>query len=116
MSTSSDHLPSEWTATLAGWAADRPEIAELWLYGSRVKGSARPDSDLDIAVLLTSASDLSKVIRQARSLEDSLQGILPVPVDFDVMNSGYLGDDILAEIVEHGRLVFRREKRDNEHP
>lgn len=32
------------------WAARSPEIAAAWVYGSRVRGDHRTDSDLDIAV------------------------------------------------------------------
>ena len=32
------------------WAQGHPNIRRVWLYGSRVKGTQRPDSDLDIAI------------------------------------------------------------------
>lgn len=34
-----------------------PEVRAITLFGSRVDGSARPDSDLDLAVLLPSRAD-----------------------------------------------------------
>jgi predicted nucleotidyltransferase len=33
------------------WAARHP-IAEVWLYGSRARGTHRPDSDVDLAVIM----------------------------------------------------------------
>ena len=36
---------------VAGWAVTEPLIRRLYLYGSRAKGTARPDSDIDLAVL-----------------------------------------------------------------
>jgi predicted nucleotidyltransferase len=36
-------------ATLAAWADKHPEILSLFVFGSRARGSARPDSDLDLA-------------------------------------------------------------------
>ncbi len=35
------------------WAKACPEIAEVWLYGSRAKDESRDDSDIDLAVLVT---------------------------------------------------------------
>lgn len=41
-----------------------PEGASLWLYGSRARGDARPDSDYDLLILLdkenSSSDDCSK--------------------------------------------------------
>jgi predicted nucleotidyltransferase len=35
---------------LRAWAARTDAIGELWLIGSRAKGKARPDSDVDLAI------------------------------------------------------------------
>lgn len=40
---------------LAKLAARRGDMEVLWLYGSRAKGDARPDSDFDLAVAFASA-------------------------------------------------------------
>jgi len=37
---------------LAQWAAQHPKILALYVFGSRAKGDARPDSTLDLAVEL----------------------------------------------------------------
>ncbi|MCJ2068147.1 nucleotidyltransferase domain-containing protein [Methylobacterium sp. J-030] len=34
------------------WAAGNENVAEVWLFGSRAKGTARPDSDVDLALVL----------------------------------------------------------------
>ncbi len=37
---------------LRAWATKHPEIIEIWVIGSRARGSARPDSDLDLTMQL----------------------------------------------------------------
>lgn len=37
---------------LRAWAAQKHSVCALWLFGSRVKGTATPTSDLDIALEL----------------------------------------------------------------
>jgi predicted nucleotidyltransferase len=34
------------------WGQGEPLVLRVWMYGSRAKGTARPDSDLDLAVEL----------------------------------------------------------------
>lgn len=59
-----------------------PEGASLWLYGSRARGDARPDSDYDLLILLD---------------KDSLQ-----EKDTDVIyDMAELGWDLSAEINAH---------------
>jgi uncharacterized protein len=35
---------------LRSWGSSKPFVRRLWIYGSRAKGTAREDSDLDVAV------------------------------------------------------------------
>ena len=43
-------LPDHWLAAISEWAARHP-ITEVWLYGSRARGTHRSDSDVDLAVM-----------------------------------------------------------------
>lgn len=45
-------LPDNWRDGLIIWARGTNAVSELWLFGSRAKGTARPDSDVDIAIAL----------------------------------------------------------------
>ena len=49
-------LSSDWTAAAAAWAEANECVNELWLFGSRAKGTARADSDVDLGVVLTPPS------------------------------------------------------------
>ena len=48
-------LPPEWQNGLINWAQRVGAVRELWLFGSRAKGTARADSDVDIAIALMPA-------------------------------------------------------------
>jgi predicted nucleotidyltransferase len=37
---------------LCRWAASKPLVNRLWIFGSRARGDYRPDSDLDVAIEL----------------------------------------------------------------
>jgi predicted nucleotidyltransferase len=56
------HLP-QIRALLSTWAAKKPLINRLWLFGSRVREEHRPESDLDIAIELD--------VSAAKGLDDS---------------------------------------------
>src|ERR1700684_2319888 len=45
-------MRDEWIAALRAWAAKTDCILELWLFGSRAKGTSKPESDIDIALAL----------------------------------------------------------------
>ncbi|MBN8727697.1 MAG: nucleotidyltransferase domain-containing protein [Xanthomonadales bacterium] len=67
------------------WAEAQPRVSAAYLYGSRVKGTHRGDSDLDVAVeLLTrhgKPGSLLDWLQLADELKQSLGALLPVPLD-----------------------------------
>jgi uncharacterized protein len=44
------------TKKLSSWAADKPLVNRLWIFGSRARGDHHPGSDLDIAIELDLAA------------------------------------------------------------
>lgn len=44
------NVTDEQLAAIREWAAQNPLIVAVHLFGSRVRGTARPDSDLDVAI------------------------------------------------------------------
>ena len=49
-------LPDAWLEHVRQWAGQKRSIQEAWLFGSRAKGTAEPDSDVDVAIVLTPAT------------------------------------------------------------
>jgi predicted nucleotidyltransferase len=50
-------LPEEWRVKIIIWAQETNAVDELWLFGSRAKGTSRLDSDVDIAISLMPAQE-----------------------------------------------------------
>ncbi len=74
----------------------------VYAFGSRASGEARPDSDLDLAVLLPSGTRLPVTERLA--IVDRLQEIAGVEVDLVVLNEARL--PLRFEIIRHGRVLW----------
>ena len=47
-------MEPEFKNILLDWASSKPFIVRLWVFGSRARGTHRPDSDLDVAVQVES--------------------------------------------------------------
>ena len=45
-----------------------PKITSAWLFGSHARGQARPDSDVDIAILVTEPLSTDELIRLSSKL------------------------------------------------
>jgi predicted nucleotidyltransferase len=76
----------------AGW-----QIESLRIFGSRVRGDAREDSDLDVLVSFQEPIGLFKIVE----LEDTLTELLGLKVDL-VMRDALrprIGERILAEAI-----------------
>lgn len=67
------------------WAASQPLVCKAWIFGSRVRGVERSDSDVDVAIeLCTLPGDSSPLVTfmfEKDELKRSLQAALPVDVD-----------------------------------
>jgi len=45
-------MRDEWLGELRSWAAANGSVRELWLFGSRARGDAQEESDVDLALAL----------------------------------------------------------------
>ena len=79
-----------------------PELTQVKIYGSRVKGHYRRGSDIDLAFFSESEEDLSPNI--SWELDD-----LPTPYLFDLVNYNTLNDSPLKEEIDkHGKVLYRK--------
>lgn len=73
------------TKAVEAWAKSQPFVRKAYLFGSRIKGTHRPNSDLDVAVELICLPDESDPgvtwHREAKTPRESISKIVPVRVD-----------------------------------
>ena len=86
------------TEIIASWASKDPEIYKVHIFGSRAKGSARDDSDIDIAIeFVPKHNDLANWILRAQEMIESLQPALPYKLDLQ-----WYGGEQETEIIHKG--------------
>ncbi len=94
---------------LQHWAEGQPLVRRVWLFGSRVRGEYRPDSDLDVAVELDldvavdECRGMTHWIEHAASWERHLAHLLRVPVDLELHEPG---GQVEAYVADCSRLVY----------
>jgi predicted nucleotidyltransferase len=94
------------------WASSQPLVTRAILYGSRVKGTHRPDSDLDVAIELTplpgDGSTLATWFGEESRLTASLAPLLPVPLDLEWYGDAELTPTIHRGLEAGSVVVFTR--------
>jgi predicted nucleotidyltransferase len=100
----------ELSSSVARWAAAQPLVAKAHVFGSRVKGTDSPSSDLDVAVELYQQpgdeTALATWICEAVGLRESLGRALPVPLDLQWYGGPQETPTIHAALLCAGRAVY----------
>lgn len=78
------------------------EPVAIYLFGSQATGETRPDSDIDLAVLLPKGKELPTLTRLA--IIDRLQEIAGRKVDLVVVNAARL--PLQFEIIHTGHVLY----------
>lgn len=83
-----------------------PDINRVWLFGSRAKGTARPNSDIDLAV-----EGLDSALKVAAAVERLNE--LPLPYQIDLQAWEDIKNHELREHISRvGILLYERQRED----
>lgn len=100
----------ELSHVVARWAAAHPLVVKAHVFGSRVKGTHSPNSDLDVAVELCrqpgDEAPLATWVCEADGLRESLGRALPVPLDLQWYGGPRETPTIHAALLCAGRAVY----------
>jgi len=91
---------------LAGVLIQFPDIAAAWVFGSEARGTARPDSDLDVGLLLrTRGKTALDVYRDLSTLAARIEQVTHGrSVDVVLLESQ--GPIFQHQVLRQGRLVY----------
>lgn len=81
-------------------------IAAAWLFGSVARGTARPDSDVDVGVLFREAPPRT-LAGYRFDLETELELLLGVPVQLVVLN--HAPSDLVFRVLRDGKLLVNQD-------
>ncbi|MCC7072277.1 MAG: nucleotidyltransferase domain-containing protein [Deltaproteobacteria bacterium] len=83
------------------------DAAAAWLFGSTARGTARCDSDVDVAVLFAH-TPTSTLAAQPFALEDELRALLGKPTQVVALNRAPV--DLVHRVLRDGILVFEGDR------
>ncbi|MFI5308960.1 MAG: nucleotidyltransferase domain-containing protein [Polyangiales bacterium] len=89
------------------------ELRVAYLFGSQARGTPRPDSDLDVALLLQPGLDpgrrASLLLNVIVALTDALG---PLGERADVLDLGEAGSSVAFRVIRDGKCVLCRDPRE----
>jgi predicted nucleotidyltransferase len=104
-------LKEEWVSALRSWADGNDSIRELWLFGSRADGRSRPNSDVDLALVLMPPNGkhdwaAGNYIALHSEWKRRLEKIVGCHVSLEAIDPGSEGD---AEVRRTGVRLWARD-------
>lgn len=94
-------LPENVLKKLQDYFSTRPQIEKVYIFGSRAMGRERPGSDIDLAIVTTTGSDISGSIRA--DLEE-----LSTPYIFDVIDYQRITHEPLRDHIDRvGKILYQ---------
>lgn len=103
-------------AAISDWAATKEEIEQVWLFGSRVLGSALSGRNLDIAYLAVEGSAVADPTT-ARTLEQAWEAeLLPLCYPYSPRLHSYAAPNVKQAVDAHGECLYSRAMTPDQHP
>lgn len=90
------------------------EPESIYLFGSLVEGTARPESSVDILVVSASAGDMKLIARikkaiKAASMLPHIAPLVYTPQEVALLEQQ--GDGFIQDIFEDGKLLYGKAKK-----
>lgn len=89
------------------FAAERPDLVSVYLFGSVARGRDRSSSDVDLGLLFGEAP-APGISGPAARVEDELEHRLRRPVQAVVLDTA--PPDLVHRVLRDGRLVYERDR------
>ena len=101
-------------ALIAAWARDAPGVTACYLFGSRAKGTSRPDSDVDLAVEVETVPGLTNKNSFDQQWLDYTSTLTDLDEDIglrtELLRLSNENPKVAAAVGEHGILIYRRDR------
>lgn len=104
-------ITPEQVAVIVQWATQTSQIAAVYLFGSRIKGTARPDSDLDVAIEFNLSIDDAEVafFDGGRLWRDQLKSLVGLQIDMQPLLED--SPNLRRYVEDHGILIYRSRQK-----
>jgi len=99
---------NEWMSSLLEYLASQPDVVAAYVFGSVAQGRARPQSDVDIAVLLSADLDEETRFDRRLRLGWEVERLIGRQTDLVVLNDA--PPLLQHQVLKHGRLIFERDR------
>lgn len=94
-------------ATVSAVAGEVPELAAVYLYGSRAAGTDAAGSDMDLALVLTAGAEPGPLF--AETIASRVGERLAFTLEVDAHRVDHLPLPVLGRVVTEGVLLFERD-------